>query len=133
MRQILFLINCILALPADYKTTSTATTTSLTTTSTTTTITNTIILPTTTSLTTTSTTERAKGQEIMTSVMETTTTQLLLAVDDSTQCDLFEHFRKQMTQAICFASDQDEDELSRPAENSPTQGFLRCREQFSLV
>ena len=71
----------------------------------------------------------------MTSVMETTTTQLLLAaaVDDSTQCELLEHLRKQMTQAICFASDQDEDELSRPAENSPTQGFLRCREQFSLV
>ena len=43
----------------------------------------------------------------MTSVMETTTTQLLLAaaVDDSTQCELLEHLRKQMTQAICFAMD----------------------------
>ena len=61
MRQILFLINCILALPADYETTSTATTTSVTTTSTTTTITNTITSPTTTSMTTTSTTERGTG------------------------------------------------------------------------
>ena len=37
-----------------------------------------------------------------------------------------------MTQVIYFAIDQDEDELSRPSEKRPTQGFLRRREQFSL-
>ena len=37
-----------------------------------------------------------------------------------------------MTEAIYFAIDQDEHELSRPSEKSPTHGFLRRREQFSL-
>ena len=63
--------------------------------------------------------------------METTADQLV-TMDDPMPCDSFEYFREQMTQAIYFAIDQDENELSRPSEKSPTDGFLRRREQFSL-
>ena len=67
----------------------------------------------------------------MTNTMKTTTDQLV-TINDAMPCDSFEYFREQMTEAIYFAIDQDEHELSRPSEKSPTHGFLRRREQFSL-
>ena len=91
---------------------------------------STLFETTSTTTTTTTTTTTSTIFEVHRQQLPSTTTSTMTI--SNKPCESFEYFREQMTQAIYFAIDQDEDELSRPSEKSPTQGFLRRREQFSL-